>query len=216
MNSPTQIPYRDLIKQNWIHSIADLAGMEPQWGTIEGILDLYDEPDRHYHNIDHIGRMLVVFKSARPKCTMPNEVTLAIIFHDAIYNPRAKDNEEKSAELAIQTLAAFGVPRACLDLIEDLILCTKHHIPTAHPASTLMIDTDLSILGSLDEEYDIYSRAIRTEYSFVSDGDYRVGRTNVLNSFLRRDSIYLLPWFRERIEEQARRNIVLEIAKLGG
>ncbi len=190
--------------------------MEPQRGTIEGILDLYDEPDRHYHNIDHVGTMLVVFKSARPKCTMPNEVTLAIIFHDAIYIPRAKDNEEKSAELAKQTLAAFGVPRTCLDLIEDLILCTKHHIPTAHPASTLMIDTDLSILGSPDEEYDIYSRAIRTEYSFVSDGDYRVGRTNVLTSFLRRDSIYILPWFRERFEEQARRNIMLEIAKLGG
>jgi len=188
--------------------------MEPQGETIEGILDLYDEPDRHYHNIDHIGTMLVVFKSARPKCTMPNEVTLAIIFHDAVYNPRAKDNEEKSAELAVETLATFGVPKVSLDLIEEFILCTKHHIPTAHPASTLMIDTDLSILGSPDEEYDKYSRAIRAEYSFVSDEDYRVGRTNVLTSFLGRDSIYLLPWFHERFEVQARENIAREIATI--
>ena len=214
MNSPTQIPYRDLIKQNWIHSIADLAGMEPQRGTIEGILDLYDEPDRHYHNIDHIGTMLVVFKSSRPKCTMPSEVTLAIIFHDAIYNPQARDNEEKSAELAVETLATFGVPKVSLDLIEESILSTKHHTPTAHPASTLIIDTDLSILGSIDEEYDKYSRAIRAEYSFVSNEDYRVGRTNVLKSFVNRDSIYLLPWFRERFEKQAQKNIELEIAML--
>ena len=189
--------------------------MEPQRGTIEGILDLYDEPDRHYHNIDHVGTMLVVFKSARPKCTMPNEVTLAIIFHDAIYYPRAKDNEEKSAELAISTLLNLGLAPDVIERVALTILCTKDHkVESAFPESAYIIDADLSILGAPPEEYDKYAISIRREYSFVRDEDYRPGRTKVLRSFLDRESIYILPWFTALFEKQARENIAREIAIL--
>lgn len=215
MSDSVRIPYKMLIRECFSDAVANLSNQVPPPANIEEVLDLYDNPDRKYHNIDHIGTMLIVSKSARPRCTMPHEMVLAIIFHDAVYDPRGKNNEELSAELASRTLTALGVPGPSLALIENLILCTKHHIPTSLSDSPLIIDADLSILGSPDDVYEKYARAIRAEYSFVTDEDYRVGRTNVLRSFITRDSIYLLPWFRERFEDQARRNLELEIAMLG-
>jgi len=71
-----------------------------QW--YDRLLELYSEPHRHYHNAQHITDCLKEFDSVRDAAQEPLAVELAIWFHDAIYNPRAGDNEERSAELAAQ------------------------------------------------------------------------------------------------------------------
>jgi predicted metal-dependent HD superfamily phosphohydrolase len=38
-------------------------------------------------------------------------IQLAAWFHDVIYDPRAKDNEEKSAEYAVASLSQFEIPK---------------------------------------------------------------------------------------------------------
>ena len=58
---------------------------------IDDIFNRLNEPHRYYHNWNHIEYM---FKIARKLgIELTDELVLAIIFHDIIYDPLAKDNE---------------------------------------------------------------------------------------------------------------------------
>ena len=54
----------------------------------------YAEPHRHYHNLNHIGFLLRKFDETGEKS---EEIEMAIWYHDAIYDPKAGDNEAQSA-----------------------------------------------------------------------------------------------------------------------
>jgi predicted metal-dependent HD superfamily phosphohydrolase len=139
----------------------------------------------------------------------------AIWFHDAIYRTRRKDNEERSAELASQSLQQLGVPVETKDLVCGMILATKDHLAAGSSDDLkLFLDLDLSILGSDGEVYQRYSEAIRREYWWVPSSVYREGRRAVLASFLNRESIYYTEEISRRYEQQARRNIEHEIDSL--
>src|SRR6185436_6761363 len=62
----------------------------------------YGEPHRAYHNATHIAEVLGWFDRVRYDLGWlePAEVYTAIVFHDAIYQPGAKDNEARSAKWA--------------------------------------------------------------------------------------------------------------------
>lgn len=60
---------------------------------------MYSEPHRHYHNFHHIADSLAEFDRARHLAREPLAVELAIWFHDTVYDTRAGNNEEQSAEL---------------------------------------------------------------------------------------------------------------------
>ena len=73
----------------------------------------YAEPHRRYHNLVHVeavSRPLISWLLRnRSLMTIGLVVRLAAWFHDAVYDPRATDNEERSAQLAHATLAESGV-----------------------------------------------------------------------------------------------------------
>src|SRR5687767_6949665 len=69
----------------------------------------YAERHRHYHNQQHIAECLAEFDAARHLVRQPEAIELALWFHDAVYNPRAGDNEERSAALAKACLDEAGV-----------------------------------------------------------------------------------------------------------
>src|SRR5262249_31224626 len=73
---------------------------------------------------------------------------------------------------------------------------------------------DTSILGAPEEIYEVYSRAIRKEYSWVPDVLYREGRMKILNDFLGRERIYHTEEIRAKYETQARHNIAGEMRAL--
>lgn len=55
--------------------------------------------------------------------------------------------------------------------------------------------------SSSPEEYDLYSKNIRKEYSFYSQADYNAGRKHVLESFLQMDKIYKSGYFLDNYEK---------------
>ena len=64
---------------------------------------------RTTNTLAHVAHCLDELKAARSEARDAATVELALWMHDAVYDPRAKDNEEKSAGLAIEH------PKARLD-----------------------------------------------------------------------------------------------------
>lgn len=176
----------------------------------EKIINCYAGNGLAYHNLDHLGDCLDKLLARKSEARDPIAVELAIWFHDAIYDPHASDNEEQSAHLASQFLSGTDYHQS----VPDLIIATKHTDAPATPDEKLLCDIDLSVLGSPPERYRQYATAIRDEYSWVSDSDYRSGRTKVLEHFLARPSIYSLESSRKLYEAQAVQNLRAEILDL--
>jgi predicted metal-dependent HD superfamily phosphohydrolase len=166
-------------------------------------------PFRHYHNWRHLTECLVELDKAKPhfpKCDL-NAIEMALWFHDAVYEPRAKDNEEKSAEGATHVLREGKASEALIEKVSSLILATKTHPHQADPDTALLLDIDLSILGQPPNRYRTYEDAIRSEYEWVPFAIFAHERRKILARFFERESIYLTPYFRDRYEAKARVNL---------
>lgn len=174
----------------------------------------YAEPHRAYHNLAHIAHCLDEFEAARSLAGDPNAIEMAIWFHDAVYDPKAKDNEERSAELAVAVANGAGLSAAFAQRVRELILATKHAQPPANPDAALLVDVDLSILGQPLERFDEYERQIRREYDWVEEQAFGKGRSAILKSFLERPTIFSTERFRSKYETRARENLGQSIAKL--
>lgn len=190
-----------------------------KWWTI--IQNKYTEDCRKYHNITHIYKMFQHFDCHQKLISLPKAVAYAIFFHDLEYDPKAGDNEEKSAELFHQFSKETGIGEKSdfATQVTELILLTKTHITEAHKTSEVFgnedkhffLDFDVSILGSDDKEYDSYAKNIQQEYNFLPVATYNTLRAKVLKSFLQIPNIFATQQFRERYENQARKNIQREI-----
>ncbi|CUS02658.2 conserved protein of unknown function [Candidatus Promineifilum breve] len=180
------------------------------------ILDLiarYAEPHRAYHNLDHIGDCLTHLDAARHLLARPNEVELAIWFHDAIYDPQRHDNEEQSALLVAAQLSAARVAAEVTARVAELIRLTAHTRDDLAGDAAVLCDIDLAILGAAPQRFERYDAAIRHEYEWVPEVIYRRERARVLAGFLERPRIYQTPFFFDRWEKQARANITVALQK---
>jgi len=174
----------------------------------------YSEPHRFYHNMCHIRDCLSEFDSAKSLDHKADLVELAIWCHDAIYDTEAKDNEERSAQLAYDICIAANLPPELARRAKDLIIATKHNVVPIAIEARILIDVDLSVLGKPLEEFEEYERNIRKEYSWVPEDQFKQGRSAILQMFLGRESIYFTDFFKARYETQARRNLQMSIDAL--
>ncbi len=180
---------------------------------LEQLLAKYAEPYRAYHNLSHVLDCLNHAASVRAQLEHPQCVELALWFHDVIYEPRAGDNEERSAAFAVEALTELVTPEV-LRHVEELILATRHPSRPTEADARYLVDIDLAILGAPPAAFDAYEAAIRREYRWVPAPLYRRKRKQVLQSFLDLDRIYLTEHFGRRLEEQARSNLQRSISKL--
>lgn len=171
------------------------------------LTDCYNEPHRAYHTMQHIRECLMQFDNVAEMAENPDHIEAAIWFHDAVYDPKSHDNEEKSAELAYRYLTACGISENIADNIVNLVLSTRHNNILSSEDEKLIADIDLSILGSNNQRFDEYETQIRYEYHFVPDDAYQKGRSEVLRSFMENEMIYHTEFFRLKYEKQARENI---------
>lgn len=170
------------------------------------LLSNYSEPIRSYHGVSHLVSCLQTFDEVREYAEQPDQVELAIWFHDAVYDSRRDDNELQSADLLVAHAKACGIPRSTRESVYRLVLATDHKTPPSTPDEYLLVDIDLEILAADEVEFDRYEGAVRQEYSWVPEELFRQGRRQVLESFSSRDQIYRTKPFRQ-LEEQARRNL---------
>lgn len=200
------------LQEHWANTWARLALQAPA-GLCEQLLACYAETHRHYHSQQHLSECLALFSELQVACAHPDEVALALWFHDAIYDTQAHDNEARSAAWAARTLTEAGADAAVTARVEALILATRHaHMPQDQDEAVL-VDIDLAILGADPQRYREYTQQVRAEYAHVPPEAFRQGRRQVLAAFLQRPAIYSLPAMAAR-EAQARRNMEQELAGL--
>lgn len=179
----------------------------------------YMQPCRPYHNLSgHISDCLGNLEEVKALCPNPNLVELAIWFHDAIYETWDSENEHRSGLLAHFFITKLmGLPPMVATRVYHLILATKHRMPPeqlSHDAR-ILVDIDLVPLGVDPIQFETNCKNIRIEYSWVKPENlYFRERANILEEFLRRNSVYSTRYFREKYENQARLNLKKEIQRL--
>ena len=176
---------------------------------LEPLLQRLREPARHYHVLAHVRHCLAVYDRGPLR---DDVVELALWLHDAIYDPLARDNEERSAEWCAVMTRGAGVDQEITARAQACILATRHrHIPTS-TQERLTVSIDLAILGESTGRFRRYDQAIRREYAWVPMETYRRERLRVLRNFLERPVIYPLPWFEKRFGKRDRFNLRRTIA----
>jgi len=182
-------------------------------GVFRELSQSYGESGRHYHDQTHVSECLEHFSTCRELAERPAEVEIALWFHDAIYDTRSGDNEERSADWAAKFLNSIGIEQDVVSRIHQMIVATKTHV-AASPDESLLLDIDLGILGASPEAFERYDAAIRSEYSWVPLEQYVAGRLGILKSFLDRPKIYQTDFFGRILEDKARVNLAAKVAEL--
>lgn len=203
-----------LSSERWTRLWLAVTRQKPPSGHYERLLAMYAEPHRHYHNQQHIADCLDEFEHVRQLAVEPEAVEFAIWFHDAIYDSRAGDNEERSAELAQAWLKQAGAAETLINSVRQLVLATKAHDGMLHPDAPLLVDVDLSILGQSPEKFGEYERGIRREYDWVDQRTFAIKRAEILQRFLARPRLYSTEFFFARLEVQARSNLRASMEQL--
>lgn len=177
----------------------------------------YSGPGRFYHDRRHLDDCLGQLERIEELGESERRLLRwAILWHDAIYDPRRSDNEERSAQRAMRELVECGVEQADAAEVARLIGLTRdHRADESDRLGALLVSIDLSILGSEPGPYRAYAEAVRKEYAHVPDDAWRTGRTAVLRSLLSTEPLYPDPGFRAGLEAQARRNMEDELRALG-
>jgi predicted metal-dependent HD superfamily phosphohydrolase len=206
----------DEVRQAFLREWADtwewLGILAPD---VQPLLTRYTEAHRHYHNAAHVVTCLGELHGIGAPLAGDDRgaLDLALFFHDVLYDPQRKDNEEASAVFAHHFLAGLVEPPLAKQ-VARLVRITDHRHPPAAPDEGLVIDADLSILGQPRAVFTAYEQAIRKEYAHVPDRAFRAGRAKVLEHFLAQPRIYSTDPFFERYEVPARENLDWSMAQL--
>ncbi len=192
------------LRRRWLALSADLD-------LGEALIAAYDEPQRRYHGLGHV-LWLLEEEERRAALIADRALVLnAIWFHDAVYDPRAPDNEERSADWALR-----AIPDAALAArVARLILKTKAHgAGQASADEALFLDMDIAILGAPAETYRRYADDIRAEYGHVPDAAFAAGRGAFLNGLAAQTRLFRTDLYEGELAVLARANIAWELARL--
>ncbi len=200
----------DVLRRQW-HDLLSGWAVDPALAdqTFEEVRAHYAGPGRFYHKLDHVQSVLQTVESLGSYTRNQNAVKLAAWLHDVIYDSRASDNEECSADFAERWCEKLSIPEG--RLVAALIRKTKTHDADEDADAQVLIDADLAILGASESAYRVYAEQIRQEYAWVPEPEYRMGRRQILERFLTKPRIY---HFLSHLEAAARRNVAAEIAHL--
>jgi len=176
------------------------------------LLDRWGEPQRRYHTLDHLVAVLDRATELTAYAGDPDAVALAAWFHDAVYRPDRSENEERSAHLAERALPEAGVSQARTAEVARLVRLTVTHDPAEGDRNgEVLCDADLAVLAGDPAAYAAYAAAVREEYGFVPDDEFRAGRAAVLHQLLALPRLFRTSYGHDHWEHTARRNLRTEL-----
>lgn len=171
----------------------------------------YGLPSRRYHNLTHLENLIQELEPCRMFIQDHDVVLYSVFYHDIVYDVLNKDNEERSAAMAVEALNLLGIDEYKVTRCAQQILATKSHTFHSDNDANLFTDADLSILGKDEKTYKRYGEQVRREYAVYEDEVYYPGRAKVLQHFLAMPRIYKTDFFHTLYEESARKNMLYEL-----
>lgn len=168
----------------------------------------YDEAHRAYHDAAHVGLLWLrhLMHGGDPA---DRGLALAILFHDAVYDPLSRSNEAESAALVAKLVPGDTA------WVQAAILATADHLAYAGQDCRVLrlLDLDLTPLAETPEAFARNTALLRREYAAVAEPAWRAGRRQVLAHFLAAGRL-----FRTRLtsiyEAPARANLAAEVSAL--
>jgi len=164
-------PYTSLLAE---YGVTDVAHVAHAWR----------EPHRYYHTEIHLQKLLadVATLAQQGDLTQEEKETLQVVafFHDWVYDIKARDNEEQSAQIFMQ----YAHAHANALQIRDIILATKDH-QANDKLGRMFCALDMRIVthSSLAELL-TWDRQIFKEYQWLDYSFYKVARLQVLDKFI--------------------------------
>lgn len=197
----------------WVRWVGDSVAAR---AAFDDVVARHREAHRRYHGLRHVTSVVRHAHELADEVAVRDlgAVVAAAFFHDAVYVPAARDNEEQSALLAALVLAGLGWSDERCDVVASMVRATAGHAPTDDPDRGVLLDADLSVLGSDPAAYQAYVAGVRAEYAHVDDEAWRAGRGDVLRDLLATTPIYSTIAGRSRWESRARANLTTELASL--
>jgi len=86
--------------------------LTPPSTLAEALNAAYSQPHRYYHTLQHLQECLSLLTQLQHLAAQPEQIALALYFHDAVYDVHANDNEAKSAAWATRILHEIGATSA--------------------------------------------------------------------------------------------------------
>jgi predicted metal-dependent HD superfamily phosphohydrolase len=208
---------RNPLHDRWLalaSRIGAFHGHEEGELTYGMLATMYAHPVRAYHNLEHIAAVLGVFDTVRMLAGDRDLVEFSLWLHDSVYFAERPDNEDRSADAAGMLAGLLGCTPEFAARAQECIMATHHSSPPARGDPALVADIDLAVLGAPAAEYDAYARAIRAEFAFASDEQFRAGRMAFLQRMIDKDRIFFTPHFHDELEDAARDNMDRELEGL--
>lgn len=203
------------LAEAWLRTAARVGARGDVAGCGADLLSRYADSGRRYHDLTHLDEVLRNVDELADYARAPDVVRLAAWFHDAVYDPQAGDNEERSAALAEHQLAGLRVDDTLLADVARLVRLTAGHTPAADDSDgAVLCDADLAILAAGERRYAEYTAGVRAEYAHVPDQDFARGRTAVLRHLLDQHPMFRTPTAQASWEAAARANVTAELNRL--
>jgi predicted metal-dependent HD superfamily phosphohydrolase len=200
----------------WLSTCRRVAARGDLAGAGAALLARWAEPHRRYHDVRHLTAVLERADLLAGEAGDPDACRLAAWFHDAVYDPQAGDNEERSATVAAETLDALGVtPETVAEVVRLVRLTRTHDVAYGDANGAVICDADLAVLAGGPDEYAAYVQAVREEYAHVPDPDFTAGRARVLRSLLAQEPLFRTEYGHQHWEALARNNVRAELTRLG-
>lgn len=146
------------------------------------LLSMWNESHRYYHNQDHLNDLLNQINENKSRFGSQKayeKMIICALFHDCIYDPMRRDNEEKSAEFFLN--CCQEKTKDILD-INQMIIDTKNHEST-ESLSKEFNELDMNIVERGFDQLLEWERGINQEYKGYGDY-YKEGRLIFLESLL--------------------------------
>jgi predicted metal-dependent HD superfamily phosphohydrolase len=184
-------------------------------------------PNRHYHGLEHLSDLWLLHRRLAPPGKLRLQrteqlIACAIVFHDAVLDPRRSDNEAASASLWRRCARLAGrLPRADIERVAEAIEATAQHAARRITAAAddvavcWFIDLDLGGLGACAQRFRRNTARLRAEAATLPGTEWEFRRLGFLHALNRRPRIFCSPRIERAMEAAARANIGREL-RAGG
>lgn len=145
------------------------------------LIKRWREPHRFYHDLDHLiylySEIVELYKENQITSEEQDKLIIIALYHDAIYDPASKTNEEDSAMLYLNQMGG-GVQ----DDIYEAIIDSKHKFPPRTKLSQMFCDLDLKQLYADFDVIHENEKKIFKEFQQFPYKEYRQGRIDFLTT----------------------------------